>query len=188
MFKPQMKFQKALFIAVLILAAITFFYSLGITTDLYPLYLLKAYRVDGYQVFEDIQGYNKQIVGFALGLILISLLPFIFASSSRRKYYLGNYVATGVQSVSFIACSIFMMVQTAYYRNRFLTEVDLEKYAEKCADKGYYFSGTTIWFDLGFVVGALLIVAALVIVGNLVWKVLLMREEKKLLEGGAIHE
>ena len=103
MFKPQMKFQKTLFIALLILSGVVFIYSLGIMTDLYGLYQTQALGgVPGSQIFNDMQGYNHNMVLISIALIIISCLPFVFASNTRRKYYIGNTVATYIQAAAFV--------------------------------------------------------------------------------------
>lgn len=186
MFKPQMKFQKIMSIALLILAALTFFYSIGIATDIYPLHLAEALEsVDGYQFFTEIQPYNKQEVIFSIVVVVASLTPFIFASNTRRKYYWDNYLGFGIQGGVFIAYSIFTIIETTIYKNRFLTEVDVEGYKAWCEKKGHFYSGTTIWFDLGYVFAALCLIAVGIIVFNIIWKIKLEKAEKALLAGGS---
>ena len=48
-----------------------------------------------------------------------------------------------------------------------------------------HYSDSTLWFDLGFVVYILMMIASVMLVLNLVWKIKLMQGEKKLLNGSA---
>jgi hypothetical protein len=46
-----------------------------------------------------------------------------------------------------------------------------------------HFSNSTLWFDLGFVVYSIIIVASILLILSLVWKIMLMKGEKRLLNG-----
>ena len=87
MFKPQMKFQKILFPVLMALSGVVFVYSLGIMTDMYGLYQTQSLGgVPGSEIFYDMQTYNHNMVLISIALVIISTLPFIFASNTRRKY------------------------------------------------------------------------------------------------------
>ena len=63
MYKKQMKLQKILCLALLIVCALIFLYSLGIMTDLYDS-LYSTYRrgkttISGAEVYADMQGFNR---------------------------------------------------------------------------------------------------------------------------------
>ena len=185
MFKPQLKFQKILALALLIFSAVCFVFSIGITTNLYGLYLSKAVNFfDGMQIYDDIQVYNHYAVIFSIVLICSSLLPFIFASNTRRLYYLDNYIASGVQAAWFIFYAIYNLINCIAYKNRFLTEVDFTAYKETADLFKFTYSESTFFFDAGIVLSILCIVFALVIAGNAVWKYLLMKKEKEILSLG----
>ena len=48
----------------------------------------------------------------------------------------------------------------------------------------FYFTKSTFWFDISKVVFAILLVAVALNVINLIWKIIVMRAEKKLLSSG----
>ena len=61
-------------------------------------------------------------------------------------------------------------------------------YADKMDESARHFSDSQLWFILGYVVYAIVIVAAILLILNLVWKILLMKGEKQLLNGSALKE
>ena len=202
MFKTQLKFQKIMSYAILIIAAIVFVYSLGIMTNVYDsLYqatrsklgednqMIYEERVEGLGalLYYDMQPFNKLLLAFSIALIIISLTLFITNCHTRRLYHVGNYVSTGLVAVSNIALAIWGMVQIGIYKSKFIA-IDFETLEKVLEARGYTCSESTLEFDLGYVVFALLIVAALVCVGNLIWKVLLMKREKELLSGNVVEE
>ena len=185
MFKPQMKFQKILSLSLLIFAAVCFVFSIGITTDLYGLYNASAVAVfDGIKIFKDIQTYNNNAVIFSIVLIGSCLLPFIFATNKRRLYYVDNYVTIGIQSGIFIGYGIYILINSIHYKNRFLTEVDFAEYKATAELFKFKYSESTFFFDAGIVLSILCFVMVLFIVGNLVWKIMIMNKEKQLLMSG----
>ena len=99
-------------------------------------------------------------------------------------YYLANYITVGISSVANVAVAIWSAINVAQFRNQFLTTVDfpaLKEYAEKWDT---LYTESTFWFDLGFVVSALLIIVTALNIFNLVWKNKLMKEEKQLIAEG----
>lgn len=78
--------------------------------------------------------------------------------------------------------SLVAIIMNIIWRAQFLN-VDFEAWkAFNSTLDGAAYSESTLWFDLGFVVYAIVIIASLLLIFNLVWKVLLMKGEKKLLE------
>ncbi|MCM1042664.1 MAG: hypothetical protein NC350_00405 [Corallococcus sp.] len=195
MLKTQLKFQKIMSYVLLILAALVFVYSLGLMTDLYDM-LYNALRkiddeyierVSGAILYVEMQPYNKLLTSLSIVLIVIALSLFATNSHKRRLYHVGNYVATGLVATANIAMAIWGMIQTSIFRAMFLKIdfVALKEYNEKW---GSYYTESTFWFDIGYVIYALLIAGALACVGNLIWKVILMKREKQLLAGNIIKE
>ena len=184
MFKPQLKFQKILFLGALILSAVCFFYSLGIMTDLYGLYQTKAMGgVTGSDLFYDMQDYNHYLVIGALGLIVISCLPFIFASNKRRKYYRGNVICTYIQAVAFVAWAVYVIINNINYRSQFVNGVDFVSWKSLADLFAFTYSESTFFFDAGFVMAVLCIACAVAIIYNLNWKNKLVKEEDMILKG-----
>ncbi len=195
MYKKQMKFQKLICLATLAASAILFLYSLGLVTDLYDalyftmsdpnkIYDMRFTDVSGAWIFYEIQPFNKALTTAALVLLGCSLLPFITNTHSRRKYYLANYITVGISSLANVAVAIWCSINVAQFRTQFLTTVDfaaLKEYAEKWDT---LYTESTLWFDLGFVISALLIIVTALNILNLVWKNKLMKEEKQLIAEG----
>lgn len=184
MFKPQMKFQKILFLVLLALAGVTFVYSLGIMTDLYGLYQTQALGgVPGAEIFYDMQTYNHNMVIIAIVLILVSTLPFITASNVRRKYYIGNTVATYVQAAAFVGAAVYLIINSLKYRAQFLNTVDFDFYQMMAETMNFMYSKSTFFFDFGIVLALLLIAGAAAAVYNLTWKNKLVKQEDAILKG-----
>lgn len=195
MFKTQLKFQKIATYAMLIVSALVFVYSLGLVTDLYDMLYYATYEIDGEYfsdiegalIFYDIQPFNNALLICSIVLILASLTLFITNGHKRRLYYVGNYVSTGLVAVSNLAVAIYGMVEVSVFRAQFL-KIDFDAVKEYAEFWKTLYTESTFWFDIGYVVFALLIVAALVCVGNLIWKVILMKREKVLLSGNVAKE
>lgn len=187
MYKKQMLTQKIVSFVILAAAVLVFIYSLGLVTDLH--YNNFAYysenpekpRFEGANIYNEIQPFNKQLTTVGLFLILSSLLLFVFGTHKRRKYYVGNYIAIGLNSALMIGSSVWGIQNVIIYRQMYDT-IDfakLEKY-QTLLQKDYNIS--PFWFDAGYYVFGFAIFAAVLGILNLVFKVLVMRGERKLLE------
>lgn len=190
MYKKQLRFQKYACLLSVIAAAVSFLYSLGIITDIYDsLYStmmnpndLTQTMVPGSIIYYDMQDFNKTFLYLSIGLILLACLLFITNTSSRRRYYIGNYAAIGLYSVATIGVVIWSHIQISAYKVQYLTTVDFEALKNFAEMWGKKYIKSTFWLDLHYVVGALAIVSVVVLVGNMIWKVALMRGEKQLIE------
>ncbi len=191
MYKKQMTFQRVICFAVLIASALIFVYSLGLMTDLQCIYStsvirdvsdLDSSRVAGARIYYDMQDFNRQLTMVGIGLIISSLILFITCTHSRRKYYIGNYIAVGIAVVSNIAASIWTMVGVSTYRKQYL-QMDFEALKEWLERKNAIdlYSDSPFWFDLGYVVCAILLIVTALLVVNLVLKIIVMKEEKRLI-------
>ena len=159
-------------------------YSLGIMTDMYGLYQTQALGgVPGSQIFTDMQPYNRNMVLISIALILVSCLPFIMASNTRRKYYIGNTVASYVQAGAFALAAIYLVINSIKFRTQFLTTVDFATYKSFAESMNFMYSESTFFFDAGFVVAVLLLVGAAAVIYNLNWKNKLVKLEDAILKG-----
>lgn len=184
MFKPQMKFQKILFPVLIALSGVVFVYSLGIMTDLYGLYQTQSLGgVPGSEIFYDMQTYNHNMVLISIALVIISTLPFIFASNTRRKYYIGNTVSTYVQAGAFLLTAVYLVVNSLKFRSQFLNTVDFETYKMMAETMNFMYSESTFFFDAGIFVAVLLIAGACATIYNLTWKNKLVKQEDAILKG-----
>lgn len=192
MYKKQLRFQKIVCMLCLIAAAVTFVYSLGILTDIYDGLFLATDpkkptndgRVAGSTIYYQMQTFNQQFVTFGIVLILLAALLFLMNTHIRRKYYIGNYVATALYSVASVACVVWSHIQIAAYRVQYLTTVDFEALKELCEMKNKPFIKSTLMLDLHYVVAALLVISTACLVYNMVWKIKMMREEDALIKVG----
>ncbi len=192
MYKKQMKLQKLICIAAIIVCAIAFVYSLGLMTDLYDAlystmmnsYDLTETDVPGSIIYYMMQDFNKALLRYAIGLILLACLLFLTQTHVRRKYYIGNYVSVGLFSVASVAYAVWAHGWIEGYKYAFLTQVDFEA-LQKHADmwKTAYVD-STFWFDLHYPVYALLLIVVALLIANLIWKAKLMKEENRLIAAG----
>lgn len=191
MYKRQMSLQKVFcFLAVGVSAAI-FIYSLGIITDLYDaLYMtmrnpndLTKTSVEGSFVYYEMQGFNQQFMLSGLGLLLVSLLLFLTNTHIRRRYYVGNYAAIGLWSAAAVGVSVWAHVQIEYFKGQFL-KLDFEALRKHADLWKTLYTESTFWFDVHYVLFALLLVTAALLAANLFWKRSLMKQEAALLRQG----
>lgn len=189
MYKRQVSMQKIFcFLAVGVSAAILI-YSLGIVTDLYDaLYMtmrnpndLTQTSVPGSFVYYEIQGFNQSFLLAGIGLLLLALLLFLTNTHVRRKYYIGNYVASGLWSAAAVGVSIWAHGQIEYYKARFL-QIDFAALKAHSDMWKTLYTESTFWFDLHYPLFALLLLVAALLVFNAFWKISLMRQEEALLK------
>lgn len=137
-------------------------------------------------LYTDIQSFNTMLMYFGIIIILLGVLLYVTACNNRRNYYISNYVAIGVCAGGDIVLSFIAIIMNGMWRSKFM-HVDFaswSQYVEGHQRLGLPYSESTIWFDLGFIVYGLVIVASIILILNLIWKIKLMQGEKKLLEGG----
>lgn len=198
--KTQMKVQKYLCLVMLILGAISLLYAFMYMSG--PIYSLGRainnsseihfswfQAADGKydaMLYEEMQSFNTLLMYFGIVMILLAVLLYITSCQKRRNYYISNYVAIGACAGGDFVLSLVCLIMNAIWRGKFLN-VDFDAWAlflemnpsentEKISA-----DNSTLWFDLGFVVYILIIIASVLLILNLVWKIMLMKGEKKLL-------
>ena len=189
MYKKQMTLQRIVCYALLIAAVVLFVYSLGLVTDLYEaLYPYsdptKRKYVAGADIYVNIQPFNKQLTGAGIALILSAVSLFVFNTHKRRKYYVGNYVTVALNAIVNVGVSVWALINVMAFRAQYIL-IDFAKLAELADRYDTKYIESTRWFDASVPVFTVLIVVTLVSIANLVFKVLLMRSERQLLEEGA---
>ena len=191
MYKKQMTAQKIICMAAIIVSAIFFLYTLGIMTDLYDsLYDTMRNPNDVFQtdvpgsvVYYNMQEFNRVFLLYSIGQILLSCLLFLTNTHSRRRYYIGNYVATGLFVAGGVANAIFAHSYIEIFKGQFL-QVDFAALKEHAEMWGTLYTESTFWFDLHYLVFGLVLVVCALLVANAVWKVQLMKDEAALVEEG----
>jgi uncharacterized membrane protein len=127
-------------------------------------------------------------------MILVAVVLYITATNKRRNYYISNYVATGLCAGFDFIASLVLMILNGIWRGKFL-QVDFDSWYQY-VDRTYnsigayssaHYSDSTLWFDIGFVVYAIIMIASILLVLNLVWKIMLMKGEKRLLNGEPVN-
>lgn len=191
MYKKQMTFQRVICFAVLIASALIFVYSLGLMTDLQCIYStsvirdvsdLDSSRVPGARIYYDMQEFNSQLTVVGIGLIIVSLALFVTCTHSRRKYYIGNYVSVGIVTVCNIAAAVWTVAGVSTYREQYL-QMDFEALKQWLERKNAsdLYTDSPLWFDMGYVVCGILLFVTVLLIVNLVLKIIVMKEEKRLI-------
>lgn len=199
--KAQMKFQKWMCLVMLIVGALGLLYSfcymtgslseLGQSLNRLPTGVTSNFVAKkGYNdalLYEDIQGFNTLMMYFGIAMVLLAVVLYITACNKRRNYYVSNYVATGLCAGGNIVLSLVCLIMNAHWRSEFL-KVDFESWKLLLDDPLIvpHYGDSTAWFDVGFAVYAIIIVASVLLVLNLIWKIMLMKGEKQLLSNGFV--
>ncbi len=143
----------------------------------------KVEEVEGAEaLFLASQKYNDILIGLSVAFIVIVALNFVMASQSRRNYYVTNYVSIILTAVYAVVFAILLLV---FVSNTFSLFAAIDK---EVAEFEYSlvmddFKYSVVNFILGYLMAALMIVNAVILVLNLVWKIKLMKGEKQLLKG-----
>ena len=125
MYKKQVNFQRIVCFLTLIAGVLFFIYSLGILTDLFDMLFtmipdpddLDSAKVAGARIYYDMQPFNKTLLRCSIGLILLACLLFLTNTHVRRKYYIGNYVASCVNAVAACAMAVWTHLQVEAFRH-----------------------------------------------------------------------
>ncbi len=184
MYKKQLRFQKIICLLAIIVAAVWFVYSLGFITTIYEQIGTAGSIVPGAQIYKDMQPFNKQFNTYGLYAILISVLLLVTNTQVRRKYYVSNYIATALNVIVAVAMPIYAYSNLSKFAVQYKTTVDPEMLKMWCEMKGVNPSMSTWLLDLNVVIGAVSILVAIGLVVNVIWKISLMRGEKKLIDEG----
>ena len=188
---------------MLIVSAITIVYGLIFSTPIAaledlthasPSYATRDpieanYTYDLFQTFT--------VVVLVLGIVFLLLVAFCYltACSSRRNYYISNYVAVIATAAYAALMCVLIIAFTAICHVSFVNDVNWEVYyndyyntpINQLTGAIKYSDDATVCF-IGYVVGVICLGAAALMVYNLIWKIKLMKGEKALLEAGLVKE
>ena len=192
MYKLQMKFQKVICYIALASGVLVFVYSLGLMTDLYDsLYFMmpevsepELDKVAGARIYYDMQDFNRSLTRIGIILILLALFILIMNTHTRRRYYPGNYIAVGAFCVAGIFSSIWSIKRIMEYKEQFLTTIDFETLKMRAEIMDTYYTESTFWFDVCKPVFGILLFAIVLLVFNMIWKIKVTEEEKRLIKQG----
>lgn len=188
MYKKQVSFQRIICFAVLIVGALFFVYSLGMLTDLYDTMYsmildpnnLDNAKVQGARIYYDMQPFNRLLLRCSIGLILLACALFLTNTHSRRKYYFSNVLFTVLNAAADVAMAIWCHFQVSAFRTQYLSTVDFAELEKRLSRRGTY-TDSTFWFDIHWLVCALALAAAILLIVNLIWKKKMMQGEQELL-------
>ncbi len=191
MYKKQMSLQRIFCLLSLAASVVVFIYSLGIMTDLYDnLYKmipdpsdLDNTRVAGARIYYDMQGFNQAFLTCGIVLILLSCLLFLTNTHIRRRYYIGNYVAVGLNAAANVAVAVWGHIQITAFKAQY-NLIDLAELERQLTRRRLVFTNSTFWFDIHYLVFALTLIASILLVVNVIMKVRLMKDEAALLRNG----
>lgn len=188
MYKKQLVFQRIVCMLMLFASGIVFVYSLGLMTDLYDSLYSTMMNPDDYLettvegsiIYYDMQEFNHNLTYVAIGLIFVTLILFITNTHSRRKYYIGNYIAIGLSVVCNVAASVWALIEVFAYKAQY-RQIDFEQLKFHSELWNTYYTESTFWFDISVVVFGILLVVTVLLFVNLILKLIMMKEEKRLI-------
>ncbi|MBO7185070.1 MAG: hypothetical protein J6V34_04640 [Oscillospiraceae bacterium] len=192
MYKKHLKLQKFICLLCVVAAVLCFVYSLGIITDIYESTKgairdpekLDRTKIPGAEIYYHMQGFNKEFVSRSLTVLLLSCTIFLTNTHARRKYYISNYVVIGAYSVVTCAFIGWYHAQIEAFKHQFLTTMDFEAMREYSEMWGTPYVDNTNLLDFHYWVAGLAIVSVVALLGNMIWKIILVRNEKKLIKAG----
>ena len=187
MVHKQMKYQKAVLFAALVLVSALFMFSLGFATNLYSLNYhtdegSSMLYVEGSQLYDNIQPFNRQLLRDSAIQLLLCIAMFVTLTHKRRLYYASNYITTSVFSVFALYYGATLIVNSLYIKQLYL-QIDFERIKEITEMLNLRYVHSTFMLDLGMVLSVLLIIASAALILNLAWKTINMKKEKKQKEG-----
>ncbi len=188
MYKKQLTFQRIICMVMLCAVAIVFVYSLGLMTDLYDSLYSTMMDPDDYTqttvtgsiIYYDMQQFNSDLTKASIGLILVTLVLFLTNTHTRRKYYIGNFISVGLSTVCNVAISVWALSEISSYRAQY-KQIDFEQLKAHSELWKTYYTDSTFWFDASYVVFGILLAGTVLLIANLILKLIMMKEEKRLI-------
>ena len=177
-----MTLQRIVCYALLVAAALVFLYSLGLMTDMHDnnFYLLSEYEIEGTEIYLNMQDFNRSLTAVGIALILLVLSQFVTQTHKRRKYYVANYITVGATAVANIVAAVWALTEVFSYKAEYLL-VDFESVAMWAQILGKEYTESTFWFDAAAPVFAILLAVTALSLLNLVFKIMVMKSERALL-------
>ncbi|MCD7729550.1 MAG: hypothetical protein LUI60_06535 [Clostridia bacterium] len=208
--KTQMRFQKLILKLTLIVAALAIVYALAFCTGAIAYIgryqdmagseiraIFGSTTSDSYMEFLDLLGvydaaqtYTTLLLWLGIVFILLVVVCYAFAGATRRNYYKSNYITIGILAGFAIVWAVLAVVFSLQVQMGVLGSdawnVTFANYA--AANAAYYYSSNTVVYIIGYIFAIVVIVDALALIYNCIWKAKLMKGEKELLQKGAAKE
>ena len=124
---------------------------------------------------------------FALSIVFIVLVAvlYITACNKRRNYYISNYVAIIATAAFAAVFAIIGIAMISVVLGTMTSEIPSEywqAYKNYCETNGINnYSDSNAMFGIGYVLFVIVLANAAALIYNLIWKIKLMKGEKKLL-------
>ena len=172
----------------LVVAALTFVYALFFLTGsaAYATQYTGENSINAENFVEQSQGFVSSMITICIIFIVLAAVMYITSCHSRRNYYITNYIAIGAFAAFALFIVIYLFVKVSTTMDLFLNEINWDIVPEKVtALRGEYpmSKSDTYTYAIGYVVAVIVLADAALLVLNVVWKYLLMKGEKQLLEG-----
>lgn len=192
MYRKHLKIQKYICLLCVIAAAVSFVYALGMITDIYDaLYAAVNMKGDpskdkvaGAHIYLDMQAFNKQFVNVSIVLVLLACFLFVTNTHSRRKYYLSNYIAVGAYGIATLGVGFWAHANIEKFAAQYMETIDFEGLLAWSQKRKTLYLDNTDLLDLHRWVLVLAVVSVVALIGNLIWKIILVRKENALIEAG----
>lgn len=183
-----MTFQRIVCLAMLVACAVVFVYSLGLMTDLHDCLRstirdpedLESTYVTGSRIYYDMQPFNSKFTLYSIFMLLVNLIIFITGTNTRRRYYIGNYISVALSTIANVAMVVWAMPQLMKYKAEFL-KIDFKELKEYSEMWKTYYTESTFTFDVSYAVFGFLMLVTLLLIINTVLKIIVMKEEKRLI-------
>ncbi len=186
----------------LVIAALTFVFAMAFLTGsmgevAYYLEVTGSTTVDRINCREFVdasQNFVSTLEILSIVFILLAAFLFVTASNSRRNYYITNYIAVGLFSAFAVAIGVYTLFSVIQIQNLFYNGIAWEAGTNNgfnVADNPiieHPLTRSSASFALGYALFVIVILDAAAIVLSTVWKIKLMKGEKKLLEQGFVKE
>jgi hypothetical protein len=172
------KIQKPTTFIAMITSALVFLLSLGYSTDAYGLYPFTSNRrhLDGAEIYNDIQPFNKLLIILAIVMILICVAMFATLTHKRRLYYKSNIIVSLAYIALTLFVGVFTIVKSVGFINQFY-KIDFVQFKELVEMWGGTYTESTVCFDMGIIVGVICILTAGLVALNLYLKLKDMKAE-----------
>ncbi len=185
-----MTLQKIFCLLAIAASVLVFVYALGYMTDVYDMIYVMRAKDKTPEIVEflaNMDAFNHQLLWVSIGLILVSLVLFLTNTHTRRRYYIGNLIAVALNAAAAFGASIWAHVNIAafkaFYRSGAIDFETVKSFADRNARNGgvSVYTDSTFWFDIHYLVFGIVLCAAVLLIANYVWKMLLMKAEKQAL-------
>ena len=192
-----MRFQKILMLVTLIVSALCVVYAVCFCTPIADMSALThastrysngSDPINADWTYDACQTVTKVLLWMGVVFVLLVAVLYITASNSRRNYYISNSVAVLGTAAYAIILAVLIVVLTAICHYDYYYNVWWNVYEYMADGRSVVYSDNVATWIVGYVLGAVVLVNAITLIYNYIWKIKLMKGEKALLAGGLVKE